>query len=108
MTRHRKCMYSRNEQKVRGLARTLISSATPQNDKFIDWLKSKKIILLGKGSTAGQPLRDYFNEIGAQSVLIDSKTPNPQELTKDADIIISSVGKIGLIQPDQLKKDVIL
>ena len=79
------------------------------NKENIDsWLKSQRVVLVGKGSTAGKPLLDYMKEIGVQPVLIDSKTENPKELTKQADIIISSVGKAGLIQPDQLKTGVTL
>ena len=99
----------------------VVAEAPPQNDvilanevrpesisDFHFWLKSQHIILLGKGSTAGKPLLDYFNEIGAQPTLIHSQTKNPQELTKQADIIISSVGKTGLIRPEQLKNGTIL
>ena len=84
------------------------SPSAPRNDEFTYWLKSKKIVLLGKGSTAGKPLLDYFKEIGANFQLVDSKTENPQEITKQADIIISSVGKESTIKPEMLKSGVIL
>lgn len=70
---------------------------------FLLWLKSKKTVLLGKGSTAGQPLIDYFKEMGIPFQLIDSKTENPVEITRLADIIISSVGKGEIIKPEILK-----
>ena len=75
---------------------------------FINWLKSKKIALLGKGSTAGQPIIDYLKEIGVSFEFIDSSTENPKEITQKADIIISSVGKEKLITPDMIKMGVIL
>ncbi len=40
--------------------------------------------------------------------LIDSKTKNPYALTKNADLIISAVGKRGVVKPENLRKGVIL
>jgi methylenetetrahydrofolate dehydrogenase (NADP+)/methenyltetrahydrofolate cyclohydrolase len=76
--------------------------------ELLSWLKAKTIVLIGKGDTAGKPLFDYLSEIGTRPQLIDSKTENPQELTKQADLIISSVGKPEIIKPDMLKQGVIL
>ncbi len=76
--------------------------------EFFSWLKSKNIVLIGKGDTAGKPIGDYLKEIGTTPQIIDSQTENPQELTKQADIIISSVGKQELIKPDMIKQGVIL
>lgn len=72
------------------------------------WLKTKNIVLIGKGGTAGKPIADYLKEIGTTPHIIDSRTANPQELTKQADIIISSVGKQEIIKPDMIKPGVIL
>jgi methylenetetrahydrofolate dehydrogenase (NADP+)/methenyltetrahydrofolate cyclohydrolase len=72
------------------------------------WLKTKQIVLIGKGSTAGHPLMEYFNEMGIPFQLIDSKTENPSDITKQADIIISSVGKGSIIKPDMIKQGVSL
>ena len=74
---------------------------------FSDWLKSKKIVVLGKGETAGQPIINYFREYGIEPVVIDSKTQNKDSLMKEADIIISAVGKT-IINPSNIKKGVIL
>ncbi len=87
----------------------LVSSGSSDSfAPFILWLKSKKIALLGKGSTAGQPIIDYLKEIGVSFEFIDSSTENPKEITQKADIIISSVGKEKLITPDMIKMGVIL
>ncbi|MCL4386969.1 bifunctional 5,10-methylenetetrahydrofolate dehydrogenase/5,10-methenyltetrahydrofolate cyclohydrolase [Patescibacteria group bacterium] len=74
---------------------------------FSDWLKSKKIVVLGKGETAGQPIINYFREYGIEPVVIDSKTKSKDSLMKAADIIISAVGKT-IINPSNIKKGVIL
>lgn len=72
------------------------------------WLKTQKLVLIGKGSTAGRPLMDYLNEMGITFQLIDSKTEQPEEITKQADIIISSVGQGNIIRSDMIKQGVSL
>ena len=84
------------------------SPTASRNDDIITWLKTKKIVLIGKGSTAGKPLMDYFNEMGVPFQVIDSKTEHPQEITKQADIIISSVGKGSIITQENIKPGVSL
>lgn len=74
---------------------------------FSDWLKSKKMTVLGTGETAGQPIINYFKEYGIEPVVIDSKTQEKDSLMKKADIIISAVGKTT-INPSNIKKGVIL
>jgi methylenetetrahydrofolate dehydrogenase (NADP+)/methenyltetrahydrofolate cyclohydrolase len=74
---------------------------------FSDWLKSKKMAVLGTGETAGQPIINYFRDYGIEPLIIDSKTQNKESLLKGADIIISAVGK-KVINPSDIKKGVIL
>lgn len=75
---------------------------------FISWHKTKNIAVLGKGETAGMPIINTFIKLGIDSKVIDSKTQNREELIKNADILISAVGKINIIDTSLLKKGVIL
>jgi methylenetetrahydrofolate dehydrogenase (NADP+)/methenyltetrahydrofolate cyclohydrolase len=77
-------------------------------ESFIDWLKSKKVVLLGKGETAGLPIINYFRSRGIEPIVVDSKTENTNVIIKNADIIISAVGKRGVIDSQILKSGVIL
>ena len=101
----------------------VVAKAPPQNDvilasdegarpeslvDFLSWLQSKKIVLFGKGSTAGQPIMDYFKEKGIDFEFIERTRENPEEVTQKADIIISSVGKKDIIKPTMIKNGVIL
>lgn len=79
-----------------------------QDPERLNWLKSKNIIILGKGPTAGGPVLKYFRQLGLNPTKIDSKTQNPDELIKKADIIISAVGKPNIIIPEKIKKGAIL
>lgn len=78
----------------------------PQN--FLNWLSSKKIVVIGKGRTGGGPTIQLLKKLGIESKVIDSKTINPELLTINADIIISTVGKPRTIKADNLKQGVIL
>ena len=71
-------------------------------------LKNKNIVVTGKGETGGKPIIDTLFKLGLKPVIIDSKTQNPSEITKTADIIISAVGKPSVIKPDMIKRGVIL
>lgn len=74
---------------------------------FEEWLKSKKIVVIGKGETAGKPIIDRLTSLGANSTIVDSKTTNKDEVLKKADVIITSVGK-HVLDSNQIKKGVIL
>lgn len=76
--------------------------------QFEDWLKTKKIVVVGKGETGGKPIIQMFERMKIKPLIIDSKTKNPENLTKTSDIIISAVGKPNIIKPEMIKKGSIL
>lgn len=69
-----------------------------------DFLERKNIVLLGKGKTAGGPTRNLLTEKKIPFTLIDSKTENPLELIKNADVIISATGKKNIITGGKIKE----
>lgn len=73
--------------------------------KTEDFLKGKNIVLLGKGRTAGGPTRDLLQVKQIPFSSIDSKTENPENLIKNADVVISATGKKNIITGDKIKKD---
>lgn len=68
-----------------------------------EFLRGKKVVLIGKGKTAGGPVRQLLQKKLIQFDLIDSKTENPEEIIKSADVIISAVGKKNVITGDKIK-----
>jgi methylenetetrahydrofolate dehydrogenase (NADP+)/methenyltetrahydrofolate cyclohydrolase len=72
------------------------------------WLNSKNIIITGKGPTGGGPIIKHLKTLNITATVIDSKTPNPKELLKQADIIIAAIGRENMIKPEDLKQRVIL
>jgi len=74
---------------------------------YNEWIQSQRIVLLGKGETGGKPILAYLKTQQITPEIIDSKTINADQLIKQADIIISAVGK-EVIRPQMLKEGVIL
>lgn len=69
-----------------------------------EFLKGKNVALLGKGRTAGGPTRDLLHEKGIPFSLIDSKTENPLEIIKNADVVISATGRKNIITGEKIKE----
>jgi methylenetetrahydrofolate dehydrogenase (NADP+)/methenyltetrahydrofolate cyclohydrolase len=59
--------------------------------------KDKKIVVIGRGETAGGPIYQYLVKVGLSPEVVHSKTTNPDEIIKNADIVISCVGKKDVI-----------
>ena len=72
--------------------------------KTEDFLRGKSVALLGKGKTAGGPIRNLLKEKNIPFTLIDSKTENPDEIIKNADVIISATGRKHIITGEKIKK----
>lgn len=71
-------------------------------------MKGKKIVVIGKGLTGGDTIIRTFGKLNIPYMVIHTKTKNPQEILKNADIIISAVGKPNMIRASYLKDKVIL
>ncbi len=71
-------------------------------------IKNKKIVIVGRGETAGKPIAAAFEKQQCATSVITSKTSVPQEIMKTADIIISCVGKKGIVTSDAIKPGAIL
>lgn len=75
---------------------------------FMDWLRGKFIVVVGKGETAGGPISRYLQKTGLRLEIISSLTEHPETILKKADIIITAVGKPGIIRPEFIKHHAIL
>jgi methylenetetrahydrofolate dehydrogenase (NADP+)/methenyltetrahydrofolate cyclohydrolase len=71
-------------------------------------LKEKKIVVLGQGLLVGKPVTALLKFGGLSPVIITSKTENKEELIKEADVIISGMGKGKYITGDMIKKGAVL
>lgn len=75
---------------------------------FYMWLAKQRIVVIGKGKTGGEPIIRLLIKLGITPTVIDTKTEHPEQITKNADIIICAVGREGIINKAMLKKNVIL
>ena len=66
-------------------------------------LKDKKVAVFGQGALIGKPISHWLEDKGAEVFKIRSTTENPKQLSLKADIIISGVGKPGLIVGNMVK-----
>lgn len=67
-----------------------------------------KCVVIGRGETAGKPIADHLMKLGFTPTIIHSQTPNPEQIIKSADIIISCVGKEKVITSENITQGVIL
>lgn len=70
--------------------------------------KDKKVVVIGRGETAGKPIANVLIQKGAKVTVAHSKTENISFFTKQADIIVSCVGKPNVVKPKMVHKDSIL
>lgn len=71
-------------------------------------LNKLSFAVIGKGETAGGPVIRGLSKMGIAPNTIDTKTENPDAILKNADVIISCVGKSNVIRPEQIKKGAIV
>ncbi|MEK7190285.1 MAG: bifunctional 5,10-methylenetetrahydrofolate dehydrogenase/5,10-methenyltetrahydrofolate cyclohydrolase [Patescibacteria group bacterium] len=71
-------------------------------------LKEKKIVILGQGMLVGKPVSALLRFRGFHPFDIDINTKNKEALIKQADIIISGIGKGKHIIGDMIKKGAVL
>ncbi len=76
--------------------------------KVINNTKELEFVVIGKGETAGKPIVNGLIRLGINPTVIDTQTQNPAQIIKQADVIISAVGKSGVIAPENLKSGVVL
>lgn len=66
-------------------------------------LKDKQILVIGQGELVGLPITYLLKQKGFAVSVADRATQNLNELTKNADVIISGTGQGGLLTGDMIK-----
>lgn len=67
-------------------------------------IRGKNVVIIGRGITTGKPLMHALENRDATVTLCHSKTKNLKEIFKQADILISMVGKPNMINKNMVKK----
>ncbi len=71
-------------------------------------IKGKTVAVLGQGELVGKPVSALLRFRGVEPAIITSKTPNKEKIIKEADIIISGIGKGKYITGEMIKKGVVV
>jgi methylenetetrahydrofolate dehydrogenase (NADP+) / methenyltetrahydrofolate cyclohydrolase len=66
-------------------------------------IKGKHVVILGRSNIVGKPAGQLFINRDATVTHCHSKTQNLSAFTKQADILVSAVGKAGLIRAEDIK-----
>ncbi|MCA9372396.1 hypothetical protein KC726_05930 [Candidatus Woesebacteria bacterium] len=80
---------------------------TEDKKLFVDFLHDKHVVVAGRGITGGAHVAHFLDECGINYTIAHSQSPNPDEIYKKADVIITAVGK-KVLSDKSLKHGVIL
>lgn len=75
---------------------------------FLPWLKSQTIAVVGRGETAGKPMAQMLADNDCTLFVVHSETPEPENILKNASIVISCTGKPRVIKKSNSSNGVIL
>ncbi len=95
------------------LGNPLHVSCTPKGIiKLLDYynipLEGKNVCLINRSNIVGKPLFNLLIERNATVTMCHSKTKNLELFTKNADIVISAVGKVNFITADMIKDGAVI
>lgn len=68
-------------------------------------IKGKKVVIVGGGLLVGKPLSIYLSDLGATVMVVHEHTKVLAKQTKQADILVSATGQVGLIKKSMVKKE---
>ena len=71
-------------------------------------LDGKHCVIINRSNIVGKPLFNLFLEKNATVTMCHSHTKNLAEITRQADILVTAVGKENFITKDMVKKDAII
>ncbi len=71
-------------------------------------LSNKKIVVVGQGMLVGKPVTHALQSRGFTVTAVDSDTQNAEAIFREADILITGVGKGNFITGDMIKEGVVV
>ena len=66
-------------------------------------LSGKHAVVVGRSNIVGKPMAALLLQANCTVSIVHSRTPNPQALAKQADILVAAVGRPEMIGPDWIK-----
>lgn len=77
-------------------------------DEYKIDIEGKNVVIAGRSLIVGKPLSFLFEQRNATVTMIHSKTKNPAEIMRNADILVSAIGKPGFVTEDKVKEGAII
>lgn len=71
-------------------------------------LKGANVVILGRSNIVGKPLAQVLLNNDATITICHSKTKNIDKITKNADILISAIGKAKFVTKDMVKQGAVV
>ncbi|KAG7558088.1 Tetrahydrofolate dehydrogenase/cyclohydrolase catalytic domain [Arabidopsis suecica] len=71
-------------------------------------IKGKKAVVIGRSNIVGMPAALLLQREDATVSIIHSRTKNPEEITRQADILISAVGKPNMVRGSWIKPGAVI
>lgn len=89
------------------LTNHLIIDANKDRRFFKKIFRNKRVVLVGRGITGGKPIGRTLSEVKINYISINASTPESFSYYKEADVIITAVGK-KVISPAAIKPGAVL
>ncbi len=71
-------------------------------------MQGKNVVILGRSNIVGKPLIQCCLQKNATVTVCHSKTQNISQITKNADILISAIGKAKFVKEDMVKENAVV
>lgn len=71
-------------------------------------MEGKNCVIIGRSDIVGKPMSQLMLNENATVTVCHSKTKNLQDFTKNADILISAIGKAKFVKSFMIKKDAVV
>lgn len=71
-------------------------------------LRDKNVTIVGRGKLVGAPLKEMLNASNIAVNVIHSQTENPEEIMLESDVIVTAVGKPGIISASMIPQNCVV
>lgn len=71
-------------------------------------VKGRRIVVMGRSALVGHPIAVLLKNNGAEVAVIHSQTPEPEKITREADILIVAIGKPELVGAEYVKEGAVV
>jgi methylenetetrahydrofolate dehydrogenase (NADP+)/methenyltetrahydrofolate cyclohydrolase len=77
-------------------------------EQLFDSLAGKHVVVLGRSNLVGKPLVQLLLQKNCTVSILHSKTENPEDLSRQADILITAVGSPQLVKAPWVKPGAVI